>query len=550
MRSARLFASLLLCSVLIPAAELATWPVDALIKVFPQDAPGANRAPGSTWLVARNGHATVQFAIRSADRIKALNVKVTAAPGIECQVRHVGYVPVDSNAPDVPVDELLRLAPAFFPDPLYEQFPYTLHANRTEAIWVTVYAPATTTPGVYAGRVVFESGEQKLAEERFEVKVTAARVPAQQTLKVTNWFRGDAALLARHYKLQGEDEHYWKLMANTARVMADHRQNVFLTPVKALAEPRVEGGKLRYDFSRLDRWVDTFEKAGMRTIEGGHLLTRRSGYHSPMCVPADVLENGKVVRTMLDPGDGRAEPFLETFLDALYAHLREKGWEKRYFQHVHDEPHGNEREVYRRYALLIRRHLPGIPTMDAVGLNQDVGFLNGAVDVWVPVLGSFDKQLEKIQAHVAAGGQAWFYTCNQPQRRHLNRFIDLPLVKTRLLHWFNYRYGLTGYLHWGGNYWSPAPFDNVQPIINNGATLLPAGDGAVVYPWAERYSIHSSIRLEAMRDGIEDYELLNALAKRDPERVRRLAAQAVPHFTDYVREVNAFRRLQAQLLEP
>jgi hypothetical protein len=39
-----------------------------------------------------------------------------------------------------------------------------------------------------------------------------------------------------------------------------------------------------------------------------------------------------------------------------------------------------------------------------------------------------------------------------------------------------------------------------------------------------------------------------ALSKRDPVKARELAAEAIPHFTDYVRDVATFRRLQAKLL--
>jgi hypothetical protein len=85
-------------------------------------------------------------------------------------------------------------------------------------------------------------------------------------------------------------------------------------------------------------------------------------------------------------------------------------------------------------------------------------------------------------------------------------------------------------------------------VINDGTTLLPAGDNAIVYPWPEKYTVLSSIRLEAMREGIEDYELLVALSKRDPAKARELAAEAIPHFTDYVRDVSAFRKIQTKLL--
>jgi Domain of unknown function (DUF4091) len=256
-----------------------------------------------------------------------------------------------------------------------------------------------------------------------------------------------------------------------------------------------------------------------------------------------------VVQKQLSTDDPRAEQFLNTFLSALYAHLKERGWTEHYIQHIHDEPHGQETPIYNRYAKIIRKNLPGIRTIDAVGLDQDLGFFEDVSDIWVPVLGSFDGQLDKIQAHVAKGGQSWFYTCLAPQGRHLNRFIDYPLLKTQLLHWFNFRYNLTGFLHWGGNYWGPEPFLDVQPVINDNMTLLPAGDNAIVYPNPSNESVLSSVRLEAMREGIEDYELLSALAKRDPEKAKRLAATAIPHVTDYIRSVARFRALQHELME-
>jgi hypothetical protein len=273
-----------------------------------------------------------------------------------------------------------------------------------------------------------------------------------------------------------------------------------------------------------------------------------SGYQTPLRVPAYVIRDGKVAVEKLEPDDPRAEQYLRSFLSALYAHLKERGWTNRYVQHIHDEPHGNERPYYNRYATLVRGEMPGIPTVDAVSLDQDLAFFDGVADIWVPVLGSFDNLMDKVRTHVDKGGQAWFYTCIFPQGRYLNRFTDLPLLKTRLLHWFNFRYDFDGFLHWGGNYWSRDPFDNVQPVINDGTTLLPAGDNAIVYPWPEKYTVLSSIRLEAMREGIEDYELLVALSKRDPAKARELAAQAIPHFTDYVRDVATFRRLHANLL--
>jgi len=526
-----------------------TWYVDSLVKVFPDDKPGTNAAADGSLMMARNDYANLQVAVRSRDGISELEAEVESP--LEAEVRWVDYVAVGSNPPRTPYDEVIREAPGLFPDPLRERFPFELPPEMTHSIWVTLYAPPGTEPGEYKSTLTLADGELELVSMDFKAHVVEATVPEEQTLQVTNWARFSGERLARINKeIEIYSDEYWALLENVGCVLAEHRQNVIITPVSSLAKAELVGGAIRYDFSRLDRWVEAFERAGLLgTIEGGHLLGRSGGYHSPLVVPGLVLENGQLVRKSLQPEDPRAEQYLRSFLGALYTHLKERGWERRYIQHIFDEPHDREAASYRRYGEIIRESLPGIPTIDAVSLRQDISFFADVCDIWVPVLSSFDDKLDVIRNHVDQGGKAWYYTCVGPQGRYLNRFIDYSLLKVRLLHWFNFRHDLTGFLHWGGNAWGPHPFDNVQTVINSNRTLLPAGDNSIFYPDAENNSILSSIRLEAMRDGIEDYELLALLAKKDAEKADALAAEVIPHVNDYLRDWKAFRKVHRTLLE-
>ncbi len=539
--------AVLAASLAFGATKLTVWPVDSLTKVFQDDSPGQNRATDEPWLIARNGHASLQFAMRATERVNVVTVGIKLGGGLQTQVRQVGYVPVRANPPGSPTDEVVRAAPGKFPDPLFEDFPMHLDAGQTDALWVTVYAPAGTKPGVYRGGITLRDERTRLAQLPFRIEVTHATVPAKQSLKVTIWFDLSPDRLARYYDIGNDPERYWEVASNIGRVLADHKQNVLITPVLALTDARVNDGSLTYDFSRLDRWIETFTRLGvLDLIEGSHLMDRASGYDSPISIPVFAVENGEVHRMSVGADDPRAEAHFNSFLPTLYAHLKEKGWLNRYVQHVLDEAHGAEPPVYLRYVGIIRKNLPGVRTVDAI--DQTAGLLGDACDIWVPQLGKFDDGFDAIRAHVNKGGQAWFYTCLYPQKRYLNRFIDYPLLKTRLLHWFNFRYDFTGFLHWGGDYWDGDPYANVEPAIEDGKEVLPAGDAFITYPWRERNSIHSSIRFEAEREGIEDYELLHTLAAADPDKARQLAAKAIPDLTDYIRDVSAFRKLQAELL--
>jgi hypothetical protein len=534
---------------------LQAWFVDSLIKIFPGDAMGSHRLIRPELPAARGQHVSVQLAVRSGQPLEGITAEVGPfkdSAGVTlagATVRPEGYVVVGSHTRESPDDELVGETPGWFPDPLLD-FPVNLQARRTQPLWISVAVPADAQPGDYRGMVVVRAGDREVARQEIRVKVLAATVPSQRTLKVTNWFGFSDASSQQFYKVAQFSPAWWKLISNVGAVMAEHRQNVIITPLMTLIEPRVEGDRLAYDFAKFDRWVETFQRAGaIGYIEGGHLLGRPGSYYAGLTASTFQIENGQVVRQSLPPDDPRVEPFLAGFLTALNTHLEEKGWKSIYYQHILDEAHGTEPPYYARVAELVHRYLPGVPTMDAVDASKMPEELRENCDIWVPQLGRFDEQMEMIHQRIASGHAVWFYVCLHPQGRYMNRLMDYPLLKARLLEWLDFRYGFTGFLHWGWNHWTPDPILDSQPVINNNATLLPSGDSNIVYPDPARMSVYSSIRLETMLQGTEDYEMLMALKAKDPAEAASLAQQAVAGLTDYVRDPAKFRAIESELLE-
>ena len=526
--------------------------VDSLVKVFP-DSPLP--PPGEPPLIAmaRNGHASLQLALRSESPAR---VAVRVSPPtreratLEAEIYRVGYVRVKSHPTDTPPDEVVRPEVGLYPDPLFPMDgELALEPAHTGAIWISVYAPAGTAPGIYVGEIEVETAGRS-SRLPVRVEVFAATVPKEQTLRVTNWLWLERELIEKHYpKVKEDPDRYWTVMANLAKTMAAYRQNVALVPVRTLATAHLDGDRIRYDFSLVDRWIEIFDRAGLaRVIEGGHLSGRLGGgYDAPYVLATDFIANGRVVRAELPADDPRAEANLREFLRQLYTHLKQRGWLSRYVQHIHDEPHGPEMPVYRRFGRIVREEMPGVPTIDAISLKENLADQEGTT-IWVPLLGTFDDKLDALAAHRTHGGQTWYYICLHPRGRYLNRFVDFPLLKVRLLPWLNFRYGLTGFLHWGGTYWTDHPFDDLQPAWGDNF-VLPAGDDAIVYPDPARDGVFVSTRLEIMREGIEDYEMLAVAAKTAPGQAAALARSAVPGFTDYVRGVGRFRQLERELLQ-
>src|SRR6185437_959535 len=150
----------------------------------------------------------------------------------------------------------------------------------------------------------------------------------------------------------------------------------------------------------------------------------------------------------------------------------------------------------------------------------------------------------------SAGKELWFYTCGGPQWEYANRMIQIPLIKTRLLPWIDFRYGATGYLHWGYNFWKrdPDPKKVIEAAYGAGRPDVVAGDEWVVYPRRNGLGVIDSIRWEAQRDGCEDHELLSQLAERNPDAAHELAAKQILDFNSYQTDITAFRKTHRELL--
>jgi len=509
------------------APYIALWPEDSMVKVFRDAAPPRDPGPAVLVEAARNEVVSGQAVFWCARDAKSLKVRAgelvleggggtIPAP----RVRFVGYVLVkDGREPGYQ----LRDRPAHYPESLAEEESVAVPAATAQPVWLTLKVPRDAAPGVYTGRLEAETDVGATAAKAalaVKVRVHAATLPDERTLQISNWSYLCSPPVAKAF---GVDEPWsaghWALLRNAARNMAAHRQNVIKLDPLDLAEftPGADGG-LRVDFTRFDRLVQIFVDEGVvGRIEGADLATRKPGapgqdnFRSPFVVRIKEVEAGKVVTRLADPESPEAQAFCAWYLPTLVAHLRAKNWLDRYIQHVADEPMPEQLQSYRAVAALVRKHVPGVKIVEAIfDAKEDI---LGDVDIWVPKTSYWDSGF--FGARQKAGEEVWLYTCWDPNGKHdLNRLIEYPLTRTRLLHWLNFVSGTTGYLHWGWDnglqrYRPDAPHFHWTP-----------GDEWLVYPG--KGAVLDSIRSEAMLEGIQDYELLSLLARRD-----RAAAEAI-----------------------
>ena len=534
------------CACANADAALRVWPVDPLVKVFRDAKP--QRAHKSSMDAARGEYASFQIVVRSDAPIVRLRGSISPFTNgdrtiLPRPVRYVGYVPVDRPT-QKPSNDQLRPVPADYPDPLLEQTSIDVAAGQAQPIWITVKVPVDAVPGVYratVGVVGTIDGSDVQSQQALSLHVYPATIEKTR-LWVTDWFGVNSSHMKIHPEKNSDE--YYELMRKFASNMAEHRHNVALiSPMGHAAFGLDASGALTVDFAEFDKWVNIFIDEGViGMIEGGHIGGRADGWLSQFRVEVYQVKDGKPVSSSVDPSSPEADTFYQWYFPKLLEHLREKGWLDKYVQHLADEPIPMNVSSYAAMAALVRKYAPGLRIIEASHAKD----LVGSMDIWVPQLNYLHTDFAHYQARQRAGEQVWFYTCVYPQGNYANRFIELPLIKTRLLHWINFRYGVTGYLHWGYNQWTADdPFTHTTRP-HNGPPYLPAGDPWIVYPGDD--GPLDSIRFEAMRDGIDDHELLSQLAERDADAAQRIAQRHILDFDKYNTNVTAFRSSRRELL--
>jgi hypothetical protein len=525
--------------------------VDPLEKVLSEASYFPSREAISE--VVRGEHATLQFIVRSSYNINDLRVAVSSATNDgnmlpESKTGFVGYVKVGRSIWDYSRDRIVS-ASGYYPDPVLEQESIDVEFGNTQPIWISI--PTNALPGLYKGTITITgvNGKKKFKLLKdYSVKVYPVTV-GKSSLWVTNWFSinpGQLRWMNGGKMFEEYSDKHWEYIRILAKKMADYRQNIAIISPLALSEFKYENGKWNIDFTKFDRVVEIFIEEGViGKIEGGHIGGRESTWISQFVVTVP-SKNGDPEKKFenLPISDPAAREFYKEFLPALNNHLKEKGWDKIYIQHLADEPIEENIKSYIEIARFVRKLVPDFKFIDACHSKN----LGDVLDIWVPQLDFMDRDYEFYNEQNKKGKEAWFYTCLSPKGEYVNRFIEIPLLRTRYMHWVNYKYNIPGYLHWGLNYWNNNdPFTEQTSIQYEGGNILPGGDSWIIYP--KDGKLFSSIRYDAMRDGIVDYELFRMLEKKDSVKAKEIINKVIYRFDRYDNNIETFRSHRRNLME-
>ncbi len=231
-------------------------------------------------------------------------------------------------------------------------------------------------------------------------------------------------------------------------------------------------------------------------------------------------------------GGAEYDKLMSQYLSQIENHLKEKNWLGKEYIYWFDEPGQSDYPFVREGMEQIKRSAPQITTFLT---ENDPG--PGIMDVTDITCTIWHRIDPKKAAKIVEGGQEyWSYLCTAPKAPWVSEFIDHDAINLRIWLWMSYAYRLNGILIWSSNYWtsraaSPPgylqnPWDEPASFVQGYGwplgkqTVWGNGDGRFWYPPNRDPNTDKttyiegpvpSIRIEFLRQGIEDFEYFRIL---------------------------------------
>ena len=399
-------------------------------------------------------------------------------------------------------------------------FPFDVPAGETRAIWAELFVPESTTPGRYHGTVRLTASGHAPSTIPVELVVHRFALPRSASLPVTFGFAANAIAKA----------HPGLSPAATAALVT-----------------RYEVAALRH---RLSLHGGSMEPAPWRSV-GGKLVIDFTGYDAEVgpFLDGSADRGGPAEGARWTAIDLRVPQKLqgaerEDYIRQSVAHLRARGWLGRAFDYTWDEPSDDKLDEVRARAAALRRATRDVPRLVTRVLDPK---LHGSVDIWCPVVNYLDDKAGNSNSparaaydeHLRHGERLWWYQacmshgCNIIGGQYFTGWpsyaIDAPAMSHRIFEWLTFRYHVGGELYYDTVEAYARGLDPWRDQLLFGGN----GDGTLFYPG--RASVIGgksdipveSIRLQLIREGLEDYEYLKLYARAVGDKEAQALAESI-----------------------
>ena len=498
--------------------------LDSMTKINSPSEFIADNLPELQLSAARGENEHFQIAIMAKDyRIENVGIAVGefvsgnySIPAENIKLRRADKVRVGAG-----YDEL------YF-DPLVNKTTGTATTDDLLLFWVSFDIPLTQRAMIYSGTVeiVPPAGDSIFIPVELNVwDITIGRKQNYQTSfnlfrqTLRNYYGGDW--------LDPTSEEYrrWLSFCTDYRVspidmsLGESSENRFVKITRKLDRT------WEFDFTDFNAYIDYCYSNGMRNFNLGDLTWQ---FWKPFYGYDEITGTYRTFNLLSSQYEA---VFAQYITEAAYQYRADgpRPFGDMAFFYAFDELHPGEPEVLQA---CIDRHdrvkenWAQLRTLTTAEPRRYPSF-EDHVDIWCGKIPNYYQYTEpEVERLRGKGNEIWTYVTGYAPP-YCNFQINEPGIEHRLIFWQNWVENIDGFLHWGLNVWPhyrrPNPWVGEMAIEadydkwpnrawDDGGWVIREfwdGGGYLIYPSPE--GPVASIRLEMMRDGLEDWELINGL---------------------------------------
>ena len=395
--------------------------------------------------------------------------------------------------------------------PLSAYGAFSLEAGKSQAFLVKVTSAADTPAGLYSSSLIIRDGENR-AVKQTEIYVKVWDFALSEETACATSVNLDYGYLSNAYSGTGADFH--TIYKNYYDYLLENRVCAYYLPydlytAEAIAymdNPRVTSFQGDYSYQGV-KYQSTFMpriyKAAYTSAENGNRFNK--AYYFSNVVDASTPADLERLRAYYDGLStllaSRKPSYAEQPLWFITTYINDIDYTKQ------DGTVIDQIDYYGDFVNLWCSKTFAYTDVSELGVT-------GAKVMqplkWNSVYGTFGERMAEKREN---GQKVWWFISWDVEAPYINYYMQTDGVAQRVLFWQQYDNGVQGFLYNFANFWIGDCSDPYNNNITNASYPDAHGESILLYP-GSTYGLEvpvGSLRLEAMRDGIEDYQMFSML---------------------------------------
>lgn len=375
-----------------------------------------------------------------------------------------------------------------------------MEPGQTQGIWLTCRIPSDIPSGRYSGKLIVRNSREVLKKLELEVIAQEEILPQPADWHFHLDFWQNPYAVARYHDVALWSDEHFEAMRPLMTLLAQAGQKVITATIihkpwggqtydhfeSMVQTVRTADGRWEYSYDIFDRWVSFMMECGVTEQINCFSIAPWSStfrYYDQA--------SGTYKFLTADVGTPEYEQFWTPMLIDFAAHLREKGWLEKTTIAMDERPLEIMQEVIR----LIRSIEPEFKISLAGNYHPEIN--DEIYDYCISYYSEYPEGI--MEKRRKEGKKSTFYTCCTEITPNLFT-VSEPQDGLALALEMAHRKS-DGYLRWAYNSWPE------EPLKDSRFRAFTSGDTFIAYPGGR-----SSIRLERLVQGIQEYEKLRILS--------------------------------------